>query len=479
MEAGSLISGDDLGRPVARNLAVVFTGRAVMLALQFVAFAIAAAYLEPALLGVYTFAIAFAALFRLLPAFSFDPVVTRDLSQRPEDEPTLVPNVAYLRVALAGVAYAALAVVLVLVGYGENRFEAALIAGFVLPAIALDTFRNSLGVRLRLGWTSFADILEGVVTLVGVILLAATDAGVFAFLWLYVGAKFVNGVVLLICVSRIADFSWRPRLEGWPGLLRGAAPLALATVLTALYFRIDMVVLARLKPAADVGQYGAAYKFFDTLLLVPALVVGVFQPVIARSAVQDPETLRRRFARAVQLMTVAGLGVAVLGAMTAPRALPALPGFDRYGGAGDALALLAVAAGLSFVGTVVQTTLIATHRQRQLVYVAGAALALNVVLNATLIPPFSYMGAAAATVATEVFVVCLSLVAIRSLNLGWPLRDLARALAAAGLLAGALGVTYALPPLAQVAVGAVGYAVAVLLTGAVPRSDLALLLRRA
>mgnify|MGYP003289885877 CR=1 FL=1 len=56
-------------------------------------------------------------------------------------------------------------------GYGENRAEAALIAGFVLPAIALDTFRNSLGVRLRLGWTSFADILEGVVTLVGVILL--------------------------------------------------------------------------------------------------------------------------------------------------------------------------------------------------------------------------------------------------------------------------------------------------------------------
>src|SRR5918995_1274962 len=95
MEAGSLMSGDDLGRPVARSLPV--------------AFAIAAAYLEPALLGVYTFAIAFAALFRLLPAFSFDPVVTRDLSQRPEEEPTLVPNVAYLRFALAGAAYVALA----------------------------------------------------------------------------------------------------------------------------------------------------------------------------------------------------------------------------------------------------------------------------------------------------------------------------------------------------------------------------------
>src|ERR671911_2407362 len=132
MEAGSLMSGDDLGRPVARSLAVVFTGRAVTLALQFVAFAIAAAYLEPALLGVYTFAIAFAALFRLLPAFSFDPVVTRDLSQRPEDEPTLVPNVAYLRFALAGAAYVALAAGVVFGGYGEKRGGGAPIARVVV-----------------------------------------------------------------------------------------------------------------------------------------------------------------------------------------------------------------------------------------------------------------------------------------------------------------------------------------------------------
>jgi O-antigen/teichoic acid export membrane protein len=479
MEAGSVISGDDLSRPVARNLAVVFSGRAVTLALQFVAFAVAAAYLEPALLGVYTFAVALAALFRLLPAFSFDPVLTRDLAQRPEEEAALVPNVAYVRLALAGLAYGALALTLILGGYAETRAEAAFVAGLVLPMVALDTFRNSLGVRLRLGWTSIADVLEGILTLAGAVVIAATGAGVFAFLWLYVAAKALNGLVLLAAVARIADFDWKPRFGSWPGLLRTAAPLAVATVLIALYFRVDMVVLARLKPAADVGQYGAAYKFLDTFLLVPALAVSVLQPVIARSVVEGADVLRRRYARALQLMAVAGLGIAVIGGMTAGRALPALPGFEQYGGAGDALAVLSIAAALAFMGTVVQATLIATHRQRQLLYAAGAALVVNVALNVALIPPYSYMGAAWATVVTEVAVLSFSVWAARTLRLGWPLRDLGRPAAAAGLAAAALALTYSLPALVQVGVGVVVYAVAVVVTGAVARSDLALVFRRA
>jgi O-antigen/teichoic acid export membrane protein len=479
VETGPVISGDDLARPVARSLAVVFSGRAVTLALQFVAFAVAAAYLDPALLGVYTFAVAFAALFRLLPAFSFDPVLTRDLAQRPQEERMLVPNVAYLRLALAGIAYVGLAATVVLGGYAETRAEAALVAGLVLPMIALDTFRNSLGVRLRLGWTSIADVFEGAITLAGAVVIATTGAGVFAFLWLYVAAKALNGLVLLVAVARIADFDWRPRFGSWPGLMRAAAPLALATVLIALYFRVDMVLLARLKPAADVGQYGAAYKFLDTLLLVPALAISVLQPVIARSAVEGIETLRRRYARALQLMTVAALGVAVIGGMTAARAVPAVPGFEEYGGAGDALAVLSIAAALAFLGTVVQATLIATHRQRQLVYAAGVALVLNVVLNAALIPRYSYMGAAWATVVTEIAVLLFSLWAAHTLRLGWPLRDLGRAAAAGALAAGVLVLTYAFPPLVQVAAGIVAYTAAVVVTGAIARSDVALVLGRA
>ena len=64
-----------------------------------------------------------------------------------------------------------------------------LIAGGVLLLLWTETFRNSLTARLRLGWVSIADAFEAVATVVGVLLLAHADAGVEAFLWLYVALK--------------------------------------------------------------------------------------------------------------------------------------------------------------------------------------------------------------------------------------------------------------------------------------------------
>jgi len=451
----------------------------VTLFLQFIAFAVAAVYLEPALLGAYTFAVALAALFRLLPAFSFDAMLTRELTQQPRRESLLVPNAAYVRLILAAAAYLGLAATLALGGYDDLTTKAGLIAGLVLPMVALDTFRNSLGIRLRLGWTSIADALEGALTLAGALLIAAGGGSVFAFLWLYVAAKAVNGLVLLLAARRLATLDFRPRRDAWLPLLRAAAPLALATMLIAFYFRIDMILLARLKPAADVGQYGAAYKFLDTILLVPALVMAVLSPVIARSVVEEPQLLRRRYRRSLALMTTAALGIAVLGGMTATRVVPALPGFGAYHGAGRALAVLSLAAALSFLAAVVHATLIASHRQRRLIQIALVAIVVNVVLNATLIPPYSYMGAAWATVSTEVVVLALSFLAIRPLNLGFPLGALARAAAAAVILAIVLAATYRLPALVQAVLGLVVYLGAVVATGAVDRSELRLFLRPA
>ena len=60
-----------LGSRVARNLALLTGGRGIGVALQFAAFALIASYLGPGLFGVYSFAVAVVAIFRLLPTFGF------------------------------------------------------------------------------------------------------------------------------------------------------------------------------------------------------------------------------------------------------------------------------------------------------------------------------------------------------------------------------------------------------------------------
>ncbi|HUP33401.1 MAG TPA: oligosaccharide flippase family protein [Gaiellaceae bacterium] len=456
-----------LGARVARNLAFLAAGRGTAAVLQFAAFAVIAAHLGPELLGVYTFAVAIVALFRIVPAFGFEQIVPRDVAQRPEDEMALVPNVVYLRVLLAGAAYALLAGAVFVVGYESRSREAALVAGLALLLVAGETLRASLATRLRLGWSAVADFLEAVVTLVGAVALTAAGYSVLPLLVLYVVAKLTNVAVVIGAATSVASYDWRPTPSLWWPAIRAAAPLAATTLVISVYYRLDVVVLARIAPTDDVGQYGLALKFLDAVVLLTAVVMAVLQPVLARSVVEGLGSLRRRYARAVGLMTALAIPTGIAGAMTAWRIVPALPGLSQYEGAGIALALLSPAAALILVATVVQGTLLAAHRERTLLRIALGGLATNIVLIAALIPPFSYVGAAAATTLTELALIVLTLAAARRLGLGWPL-ERARSLATATfVLVLALLPGYLVHPFLQAAGGVAAFAFAAVLTGTV------------
>jgi O-antigen/teichoic acid export membrane protein len=473
-EAGATGS---VARPFARGLTALLGGRSIALGLQFVAFALLVAHLGPHRFGLYAFAVALAEIFGLVANFGFRIAATREVAQHPERERELVPNLFYLRLGLGVVAYLLLLGTVAVVGYGGDAREAAFVAGTMLALTAAESFLTSLEVRLRMGWAAFADAAKAAFFLGGVLVLLHADAGLLAFLWLYVASNALAFVIVFVQALRLASFDWRPRRKLAVPLIMSSSSLGVATLLITLYYRLDVVVLARIQPPSDVGQYGAAFKFVEVFLLLPALTMSVLAPVLARSFVESHATFRRRYGRALQLVTVIALPVAVAGAMTAARALPAIPGFDAYDGAGVALAILAPAAAAAFMSSIVQGALIAAHLERRLLIVSALGLVANVVLVASLIPTLSYVGAAVASTATAVIVLALSVRETRSrLGLTWPMPNPRAVAVATAALAAALVPGYFVHPFAQLGIGAVVYAVALSLAGGVVAADLALFL---
>ena len=452
----------------------ILGGRTTALALQFVAFGILASHLGPELLGVYTLALGLVVIFRVIPTFGFDPIVTREIAQRPELEAELVPSIALLRALLGLVSYGLLAATMLLGGYDSRTTTSVLIAGGVLLLLWTETFRNSLTARLRLGWVAFADALEAVVVLVGIAALVTQTTNVNTFLWLYVGAKAVNCAFIVVAAIRVAPPSRHLRFDLWRPMLLAATPIGLAGVLITLYTTSGIVLLDRLKSDAEVGQFGAALRFFDVILLVPALALAVVQPIFARSFLEPHEVLQRRYGRALAFIMILAVPISILGAMTAARVLPLIPGFDEYESAGVALAILAPAAGLSFLAAIVQSALLAGHQQRSLLLTSLAGFAINLLLLVILVPAYGAYGAASAMTATELVVVILSLVyAAHRLGLVAPLHRLVRLLPAAAVLVAVLALGFALHPLLQLALGVVAYILALPLTRGISRNELA------
>jgi O-antigen/teichoic acid export membrane protein len=473
------VSGTPLGAAVARGFSTLLAGRAAVMALQFATLAIWASYLDPAGLGVLTFGLAVAGLFRLLPNFGLVPVLTREVAQRPDQESALVPNVIYIRALLGLVAYGLLALSMLVLDFGSDNARAALIAGLVL-FVVFDVFRSSLEVRLRLGWISVADTIEGSLNLAGAVALAAAEASVESFLVLHVALKALNAAIVMVVASRMVGFRWRPRISVWRPLMAAAVPLGVAGVFMALYYRLDVVLLAWLKPAADVGQYGVAYRFLDAFGVLPAITMTVLAPVFARSFVEGGDSLRRRFRQSTHLLAVAGAYVAVVGGATAWRVLPELPGFGDFEGGGVALSVMCPAAALILLGTVVQGALISGHLQGLLLRIAAAGLAVNVALNLILIPPFTYVGAAAATTATEALLIGLSQrVARRRLGLSWDRRRLIGLAAATALTCAVLAPGFLIDPFIQLGLATAAFAAAVVVLGVLSPHELRRLVRRA
>jgi O-antigen/teichoic acid export membrane protein len=467
------LEGSLLGA-ATRGFLQILGGRTTALALQFVAFGLLASHLGPELLGVYTLALGLVVIFRVIPTFGFDPIVTREIAQRPELEAELVPSIALLRALLGMVAYGLLAATMLLGGYDSRTTTSVLIAGGVLLLLWTETFRNSLAARLRLGWVAFADALEAVVTLVGIAALVTQTTNVNTFLWLYVGAKAVNCAFIVVAAIRVAPPSRHLRLDLWRPMLLAATPIGLAGVLITLYTTSGIVLLDRLKSAAEVGQFGAALRFFDVILLVPALALAVVQPIFARSFLEPHEVLQRRYGRAVAFIMILAVPISILGAMTAARVLPIIPGFQEYESAGVALAILAPAAGLSFLAAIVQSALLAGHQQRSLLLTSLAGFAINLLLLVLLVPAYGAYGAASAMTATELVVVILSLVyAAHRLSLVAPLNRLVRLLPASAVLAAVLALGFALHPLLQLGLGVLAYVLALPLTRGVSRNELA------
>lgn len=264
-------------------------------------------------------------------------------------------------------------------------------------------------------------------------------------------------------------------------LMREAAPFALSGVFIAIYFRMDSVLLNVLQGPAAVGLYGSVYRFFEALVLVSAAYRSVLFPIMARSADGPPEALGVLCRKSFRVQLIFTVGVAVLVTVESRRIVEVLLG-PAYAEAAPALAILMWALPAAFMLDTLLHLLAAQRRQIDTARVVAITAAFNVALNLVLIPRWSILGAAAATVASELVCFALMFATFRRTVPGTGLARAIRAPLAAGIAA-ALAMA-ALAPVSpggasgMVFSGCVGvfvYVVTLVVMGAVGRADADLL----
>lgn len=467
-------------RAFAKNVAFKGSGEALIRLLSFAFMVLVARTLGEADFGALNFAYSFPLLFVVIVDFGFNPLLVRDAAREPARAGVLFRHVLVLKLGLgvlfliavfAGLRSVAPSPLMRQCGYW--------LAGFVLLNSFTEFFNAVFNARQRMELEAGVMSLQKLALLVFGLAALALGQGVLGVAAAYVLA---GGLGLAAAAWLLGRKRLLEGFSGWDAavfryILRQALPLTLTTLFINLYFRIDMTFLAKLRPAAEVGWYGAAHKCIEVLMVVPAVLAVAAFPGFAQLYRSDRGQLAAAGRQLLRLLALLGLPVAA-GALVLGEPLMAWLFGAAFAPAGAALAWLAVALCFIFLNYAFSFLLISGERQMVNAWVSGAAVVVSVAANLLLIPRFGHVGAAAAAAATEGFLLACYAGAVQR----WifPLRLLGavgRTFAATACMLVPVWLLRELNPLVPILAGMAAFAAAAWIFGAVGREDWQLLKR--
>ena len=386
-------------------------------------------------LGRYSYILAFCYPFGALADFGLGTLTIREISRYRSREAELLRALRRHLLVLGGLsALVMLAVALLsrhepwaLVGIGLVAFG-SILSTLTTPSLVLLTAQERLH-QLALFRT--------VAALVGALLTAAalaTGGGVHALL----GAALITNATMWIMARVLAG---RPTEapsaapEAPVRLWKPALPFAALMLAYAVYYRLDMIMLEWLRGSAELGQYAAAYRFYDATALIAASVGGPFFPRLARLMPDAPAEARSLLEAAWRPLLAVGLPISAGGYVLADPLVGLLFG-AQFAPAAAPLRVLALTALPVLWVNLLSHALNAANRVWALACVYGFCALLNGAANLVLIPWGGAFGASLATLACEWLALSLVVRLVRRhLGLALSANGLWRyALATAGLV---------------------------------------------
>jgi O-antigen/teichoic acid export membrane protein len=427
-------------------------------------------YLEVVRLGQYVTVMSIVAVAGTVAEAGLNIVGTRELALRAGPERrALLAELLGLRLTITPVVVLAAVGFALAAGYPRVMVLGTLLAGIGLVLVMVQSTLMLLPtVELRNGRVTASELLKQVVTVAGIVVLAAAGAGLLPFFAVQVAVGVVVLAASPLLVGRAGLVLPRFDRGASARMLRETLPVAVAFVLGSVYFRIVILLMSLIATEYETGLFGASLRVSETLMMIPVLVAGVVLPVLSAAARDDRPRLAYQLQKLTEVALLAGV-LAVLVFAIAAEDLLVLLGGEEYRPAGDVLRIQIGALAAVCLSQLLSSSLIALHAQRALIWVNGLAVVGMITFAAILIPLDGARGGALATVLGDVLLVGLLLVRLRrtdasvapSFRFAWRVAA-AAALGAAVLLIGGLNGFVA------AAIAAVVFAAAAWALGAVP-----------
>lgn len=394
-----------LSRRIFYNTFAQTFGKVFAALLGLVTVALLSQYLGEAGFGQYSTVVAYLGLFGVLADLGLYLYVVREISRPDTNHPKILSNALGLRLTAALITLLAASAIALFLPY-DPVVKKAMFAGigaflFVsLNQVLVGVFQKHLVQHLLVA----AETISRAVNLGLVYLFITQRLSVPYFILALLGASAVNFFFSFIFARQYERFGIGFDFGFWKKILRTTWPLVFAVILNLLYFKTDTIILSLFKSQEAVGVYSLPYKILEGLLAFPAMFVGLVMPLLSKTAFVAWGKFREIWQRSFDALLLAALLVVITFIFFSQEIINLIKGPRQYLDSPALLQILVLSAGTIFLGTLMGYAVVAVNKQKAMIkgYLLGAIAGL--ILYFSLIPFFSYWGAAWGTLATEIIV---------------------------------------------------------------------------
>jgi O-antigen/teichoic acid export membrane protein len=448
----------------------MLAGQVTVKALGLVWLAIVARHLGDERFGYLSFALSLASLLGILVEFGFSSVITRAIARRPEVSAKYLSNVLSLRLILSGISIPLTVLISLKTGATRATLTPVYIAAAAAAVAALYAISSSIFFgREKMEFPSMIMVGSKMVSILLGLWAVHLGAGIVGIALIFLLEPLLNLLISMPVLSKQFGLRFVPRLDVpfCRQLVSQALPFALALALGLVYFKIDVVMLSAMKGSQYVGWYSAGYRLLEGLVYLPAAFINTIFPTFSRLKTTSDGQLRTAVARSWEFVIAFALPIA-LGMILISRQIVMTLFGSGYLETIPVLRWIGAALFFVFINNLLGVLMGAIDRQKVHFYCSLAGVVVNVALNLYLIPKYAHLGAARATLMTQVLMlILLSALAVRFTGVRLDGIRLLKLGFSGALMTTALWVWNDLHLVAALALGAAVYLAGLLVTRAI------------
>lgn len=391
-------------RRIAKNTSALFIAQVVSSSISLIFGIVIARVLGDTIFGKFAFALAFTDIFSIFISLGYNTLLIREVSRDKTQVNKYMNNIFSFRVVFSVVLFVLIVITINIMQYPDDTKLAVYLLGIfqILEALA-NVFKTTFRAFERMELEAVVIVSVHLLSLPLMLLIIYLGYGLIAVCLVYVAIGLMDLLFsLILCGKKIAFVKKDIDYNFFKKTIPTAISLSMLAIFALIYVKIDTVMLSIMKGDAVVGWYNAAYYLVQGFKPLQQMMMSAVFPIMAFSYVSSKDSLKRIFETSFKYLFILGLPIAVGITLLADKFIFLIYGAD-FQNSIIALQILSWDVLLVFLYGCISFLLVSINRQHQMALFAGCTAVINITLNVLLIPTYSYIGSAFATIIAESF----------------------------------------------------------------------------